>query len=217
MGSMLKLIPLWFLFLSCGTLRSDKIDSMLSVDQRLVAVPMEGEGRGRVGLRGKNFVFSYDAILKEGDHWILSATVPLHGEEVMSFTNLRSSESLATGESFERRIATMFQEEVPGLISSEQVIQELRSLIRFMLSAKLALKRECQKHEEFYECKVTNQQGSYTVKELSQNKLLVSKQLTADAIVSLEGENFHGGRFLRTNFYFISKQERIFSLELLWK
>lgn len=199
---MLRPVLLFLVLFSCSSLKQPA-PSSLTVGQKLSAVQVTGEGRGRVGLKGKTYVFSYDALLNEKKDWILSAVIPMHGEELLVFPDLTSASPPSSPESFERRIAAMFKEELGSEVSGEKVLQELRSLIRFVLSEKLKIQVDCP------EC--------YQVKDQSAKKLVVERDLGADGTMSVEGENYQDQRFLRTNFYYTRQNDRIFSLELLWK
>ena len=214
----IMLRPFLFLLIlaSCGSLKSNKFNPDLTVDQILIAVPMTGEGRGRVGMKGQQFVFSFDAVLNERTDWLLSASIPLHGEELMIFPALKDAEPPAQEESFERRIEAMFKQEVKAKTSSEKLIHELRHLIRFMLSAKLNIDRQCAMEDMVYKCSLAKSAGEYTVQEYAGKKITIHKELAPDEILKVEGESFQDKKFMRTNFYFVTNDEKIFSLELIW-
>lgn len=213
---MLRPLFLFLFIVSCGSLKTEKINEDLSVDQILSAVPMVGEGRGRIGIKGRNFVFAFDALLKENNDWLLSATIPMHGEELMIFPDLKSKHPVVQEESFEQRIERMFQQELGDKNSGSKVVQELRGLIRFMLSAKLGLNRECEQKDVEALCSLSSE-SVYTVKNLSEKKISIHREIGTNETIQVEGESFQDGRFLRTNFFFLRKGDRLFSLELIWK
>jgi hypothetical protein len=207
---------IFFLLTSCGTFKSHTFDVHQDIEALLKSLPMTGEGRGRVGMKGQQFVFSYDALLDKRD-WIFSATIPLHGEELMIFRNLQDFETQSEAESFERRIEAQFNEEVDAETSGKTLVSEWRQLTRFLLSSSLGLSRVCEKNGLDDLCKIAGEDRTYTVRKFSEKKLLILRDLASGESIALEGENFDNGAFKRMNFSFFRKQEKLFSLELFWK
>lgn len=213
---MFRSLFILLVFASCSSHKSSQVDALQSVDQMIATVPMVGEGRGRVGIKGQQFVYSFDAVLNEKTDWILSAAIPLHGEELMIFPSLKDATPPSSEESFERRIQMMFEQSIKAETSAEKMLSELRHLIRFMLSAKLSLERTCQRSGDLSECRLISQDGFYKVSGTVGKKISIEKELAAGEVLKVEGESFQGSIFKRTNFYFVISGEKIFSLELIW-
>ncbi len=206
-----------FLLTSCGTFKSHTFDVNQEIETILKSLPMSGEGRGRVGIKSQQYIFSFDAMV-EDKNWILSATIPLHGEELMIFRDLDRPEISESGESFERRIEAQFNQDVDSKTSGKVLVSEWRQLIRFLLAPQIGLNRVCEKSGADERCKIREEGDRfYTVKKSSEKKLVIQRDLSSGESISLEGENFDSGSFKRMNFSFLREREKLFSLELFWK
>ena|SRR5690606_24763510 len=203
---------------SCALFQKSTSLKQQPIEDILQMVRLTGEGRGRLGLDQNNYIFSYEALIKNGDDWLLAVSVPLHGEEVMLLTNLTSVQpDLSSPQSFEFRL----QQEIDQRywrqrLSGKQYVQELRSMIRFLLAKHLGLKRECrQNNSDIYMCEMD---GSNFELRVEKGKLRVKKNISAEHQLELLAENLTESFFARTNFLLLSqKGTSIMSLELFWK
>ncbi|MGE3608693.1 MAG: hypothetical protein AB7I27_03815 [Bacteriovoracaceae bacterium] len=208
---MLKLFLL-ILISSCSLFQKPSSLAEKDVLKVLDSVQLEGSGRGRLGVDQQQYLFSYDALLKENNDWILAVEIPLHGEEVMVLSNLKeNSVKEIPNESFETRIERSLEGRVP--ISGEKFVLELRTLVRFLLADQLKLTRTCQKNGTEYLCK--QGENSYNV-ILKGQKLTIKKQIKDKLLLELVAENPSGPHFSRTSFFLKDFQTHL-SLELFWK
>lgn len=223
MNSMLsRHIFLFILVLnSCAALKKKESLKTIPVDQLLTAIQVVGEGRGRLGLNDQQYVFSYEALLKENTDWYLSVAIPLHGEELMLLSELKREVSPSrTRESFERRIERLLNEQFKGGVSGREFLLEFRRLMRFLLSAKLNLVRGCaQMGEGSYQCLMSGEKYFLTV---SDKNIRVSRLLSTRQTLEVVAENLTNSLFMRTIFQLSSPRSskaeaRDFSLELFWK
>ncbi len=223
MGPMLsRAITFILLFSSCSSPILKKKESLkaIPVDQLLAAIQVNGEGRGRLGINDQQYVFSYEATLKENTDWYLSVAIPLHGEELMLLTELKSEYSPSrTRQSFERRIESLLNAQFKGGVSGKEFLLEFRRLMRFLLSAKLNLVRGCAQMGDGYQCLMSGEKYYLTVTE---KNIRVSRMLTSHQTLDVVAENLTNSLFMRTNFHLTSpkathSEEKSFSLELFWK
>lgn len=192
-----------------------------TIDSMVKSIKVIGEGRGRLGIGQQNYLFSCEAGLKDQD-WMLAVSVPLHGEEVMILHEIKRLNPATTKrESFELRIDHEMRNRLSlGKISGRDVTRELRSIIRFVMSSELDLKKECQLQDQnIYECKMD--QDVFHVARNS-DSITIKKNIKDTHYFELIGENYSDSAFQRTNFYLRSQQEKaksqaLMSLELFWK
>lgn len=112
-----------------------------SSERALNAIRVTGEGRGRLNQKASSNVFSFEAVLKDQKDWVLAINVPLRGEEVITFENLK--------------------EGGPSTRKFGPHTDDIRSLLRFLLAPALGLERSCQKHE----CTVGNEKFFLNIEE----------------------------------------------------
>lgn len=209
---MLKYFLLIFLT-SCALFKKEPSLFDKKISDLIDAVKIEGSGRGRLGVEQQQYVFSYEAILKENNDWLLAVEIPLHGEEVMLLPELNKKTTNRTShDSFEERIDRAMGPEIP--ISSEKFIKELRSFVQFLLANKLNFERNCtEKSRETYICSFRDQE--YQVSR-SQKSFNIRKHLEQDLILELVAENLNQNSFGRTSF-FLKDNKTFLSLELFWR
>jgi len=216
---MFKLTILLLILTSCASKPSLKDKS---IDQLLSSIRTEGEGKGRLGLQQQQYLFSYEALMKENTDWLLAATIPLHGEEVMVLPRLKESNPVNdTQDALQLRIETALNQHFKDKTLrpvSQSFINEMRSLLRFVNSSKLQIKKNCGEvsHEEST-CTMDGEKfGITSVKD----KVLIKKDLGQGHFLELEALNLTGSFFQRTNFFLRSESQKdasILSLELFWK
>jgi hypothetical protein len=207
-----------FFHLSCSSV--PKL-SKVPIDSLLNSIKLTGEGRGRLGVKQRQGVFSYDAVLNEKGDWLLAMSVPMHGETVLLFPKIKELE--VRGEQ-QKIIEKNIEKEIANLmgtteLSGQDYVRQLRSMIRFILAPELALSRHCMPLEnDQFECK----QGSeiYNI-DLKANWLKIKKVVSKDLSLELWAENYHQSYFKRTSFYLKSHkathhEPAFLSLELFW-
>lgn len=179
----------------------------------------EGEGRGRLGIAGHQYLFSFEAFVNEGQDWVLAAVIPLHGEEILMFQKMHEKEqSSHASKSFEIRLIHGIKEflvsqgESPKL--ANHFLQELRSMLRLVLHQKLKLDLKCEKM-----CQMDDQ--SYEA-IISAGQLSLKKLVLEHYEIELTASNLTDSIFKRTNVVFrmkdaSSSRAPLLSLELFWK
>lgn len=213
-----------FLFLSsCALFRQQNIQDQ-KVEDLIRGLQGIGEGRGRLGIDQHQYLFSFDAILRDNSDWILAVVIPLHGEEVMTLPNLKVLKpEHTTEESFETRI----EREINGYLRSQkesevltrEFMQELRSMMRLVLHQQLKLEIHCKDQGELHLCSLGKEE--YEVKTDSR-QLLIKKNISPDHRIELVGQNLTESIFKRTNILLHSQKHSfndrpLLSLELFWK
>lgn len=221
MNFMLSHLTLLFLFLfsACSHLKSQKIQNEKN-DILMTYLQGVGEGRGRLGVNGHQYLFSFDALLKENNDWILAANIPLHGEEVLLLSNLKKEKNGVEDISgLEVRIEQGIGEYLKSQKKSPRLAQvflsELRSLMRLVLHQKLALNVECSETE----CKMG--ESIYQVKTKNQ-EISLKKSLDSEFEIEYVAMNLTDSIFKRSNVFLHSKNKKsstptLLSLELFWK
>ena len=174
-----------------------------------------------MGVDQQNYLFSFEAVLKETD-WVLAVAVPLHGEEVMILNSMDKKDSpSATAGSFEARLERELRERLPGNdLKNRSFTHEIRSFIRFILAEKLSVLRSCrQLTSEKFLCFLDDEKFELF---LSPQKVRILKELSDEYQFELTAENLKGSFFQRTNFLLnrpmrTAQDRNLMSLELFWK
>ncbi len=166
------MIRILFLILltSCSTLFKKGPDyRQLAVDKLLNSIPLTGEGRGRLEVDGRNYVFNFEsAYLTEQDQWGLAASFPFYGEEVLIYKQIKKAEVVDV-QNFERRLL----EALPTKWH-KKFQQTSRRIIRFLLAQKLGYQRDCAPlSDNKFECKLEN--DTFSV-EVFAEKIIVTKR-----------------------------------------
>lgn len=204
---MLKFLALSLFLVGCASSPLDKVPAKKRIDYLSIL----GEGRGRLSVKKQQYVFSVDALLKKTS-WLLAASIPLHGEEVLELKNLeRKSYVSHRSDSFEARVNHALEEIYPGKNYSEKFILELRSFVRLILAHNLGLERSCTEDS----CVVEGDQFDL---ETIKNSFMVSKRDSNGFVMSLTGENLNNQIFEKLTFKIISpEKESVLTLEFFWK
>jgi hypothetical protein len=193
----------------------------MGVDQLLDSIKLTGEGKGRLTLGQNQHVFSVDSILNEDHDWIFAVSIPLHGEEAMILSDIKSRQMKHEEfSSFEERIAKEFQRlKLNKIISTEELMKELRLLIRFGLSKQWGQKRLCKPQQNETICELD--QDSYIV-EVLDSEIKVKKILGHGRSLQIVAKNLTDSFFQKTDiFLFLNesdekKKSSPFSLEIFW-
>lgn len=218
MLSRINFLILLFIFSSCSLSKGQNVQDK-KMETLLTYLNGEGEGKGRLGIGQNQYLFGFEAFLKDQKDWILAASIPLHGEEIIRLQNLKAVVSDETyDEGLELRIERGLTEYLRSRKQSPEVghlfLKELRQLMRFVLHQKLGVKvactqTECKMDESLYQVKVTGQQ------------INLKKSLNADYEIEYIALNLTDSIFKRSNIFLHSKnksqaQAPLLSLELFW-
>lgn len=213
-------LALLLIFTSCAMFRTAPVLTDKDLSGLLSSVKITGEGKGRLTLGQNQYVFGVDSVLKDHD-WILAVSIPLHGEEVMILRNLRQKvlQDEET-ESFEKRIQWEFkQRNLDKVVSAEKFLQELRLIIRFILSSELGLKRQCNAQEEDLICELEKEKF---IIARTEKKFFIRKHIAEGQVIELVAQNLTDSFFSKNDFHLYTKKEEMskntpsFSLELFW-
>jgi hypothetical protein len=215
-------MTLIFVLASCALFQERPSLKDMNKEELLDAVKLIGEGKGRLGLGQNQYVFSFDSILKDNYDWILAVQIPLHGEEVMILPDLKQQKLQKWQmHSFEERIKKDFVRlKLDEILSPQQFIQELRSLIRFHLSSSWGSKRNCRAQQSELWCEQDGQRFLVTTTE---KELSIKKPLAQGKSLVLDAKNLTESFFGQTDIRLYSnetnrlKKDSSFSLELFWK
>ncbi|HXH29762.1 MAG TPA: hypothetical protein VNJ01_03005 [Bacteriovoracaceae bacterium] len=194
----------------------------MDLEALLPALKLTGEGRGRLAMDKKTYVFGYEAVLKENSDWVLAISVPLQGEEVLILKDLRSKKSPDGGDrNFETRINDELRHRSGDqAVTGESFLEEFRGMLRFVLREKLQLTATCKRIQEALEC--IFEEEVYRVSSTN-NEIIIRRQIDEKHYVEMTGQNLTGPIFTRNNFFLFAgaadagKRQPVVSLELFWK
>ena len=196
---MLRLFFLFIFLCSCSTIKP----SSKSTEQLLDSIQVTGEGKGRLGAQGHEYVVGVESLLKDEDTYLLALNIPTRGEEVLVLKDLKNPKVSHT-----ELIA--FQKRLNNSLNPKFLVG-MRSLLRLALASELKLVAHCSEHE----CTLGDE--TYQVKR-SSDKMLVEKIYEDGSRIQMEGENLTDTNFSRTNFRLISPSssgDRM-SFEFFW-
>lgn len=206
-----------FLLSSCSLFKSQSIQDQ-KVTELISYLKGEGEGKGRLGINQQQYLFSFDALLKENSDWILAANIPLHGEEILVLSNLKSEKGDESREGLEVRIERGISEYLRSKKQSPELagkfLLELRRIMRLVLAHKLnapvnCSETQCQMGDVVYQVEANSKQ------------LTLKKSLTDDYEIEFAALNLTDSIFKRSNIFLHSKNKSkttpaLLSLELFW-
>ena len=219
---MLSRIYLLILFVtvsSCSLFRSQNIQEK-KIEDLVSYLQGTGEGKGRLGINRQQYLFGFDALLKENNDWILAANIPLHGEEVLMLRNL---EKVSVDEDKADGLEIRIQQGISDYLKSQKqsphlskdFLLELRTIMRLILHKKLGLELSCSQKE----CRIG--EAIYQV-EATSKQLSLKRSLSEDFEIEFTAMNLTESIFRRSNIYLQSKNKSssaltLLSLELFWK
>ena len=219
---MLSRIYLLILFVtvsSCSLFRSQNIQEK-KIEDLVSYLQGTGEGKGRLGINRQQYLFGFDALLKENNDWILAANIPLHGEEVLMLRNL---EKVSVDEDKADGLEIRIQQGISDYLKSQKqsphlskdFLLELRTIMRLILHKKLGLELSCSQKE----CRIG--EAIYQV-EATSKQLSLKRSLSKDFEIEFTAMNLTESIFRRSNIYLQSKNKSssaltLLSLELFWK
>lgn len=218
---LIKHITFLFFLSSCALFTPRPSLKDQELEKLLNSVKLTGEGKGRLTFGQRQYVFGVDSVLKENHDWILAVAIPLQGEEVMIFPDLKQTRvQNEETESFEERIEKDFRQlKLNKIVKSKVFMKELRSLVRFSLSRNWGQKPVCVARQEAYECELD---GEKFLVEVSEKDLTVKKSLGEGTSLQLVGKNLTDSFFAQTDIRLFSNERDAkkkispFSLELFW-
>lgn len=204
---------------SCSLFREQDIENK-KIEELVTYLQGVGEGRGRLGINNQQHLFSFDAVLKENNDWILAASIPMHGEEVLMLRDLKQEKIiLDERDGLELRIVSGISEYLRSHKQSPKLaktfILELRRMMRLVLHKQLNLKVECGK--------ANCQLGEVIYQaEASSKQLTLKKSLSNEYEIVLVAMNLTDSIFERSSIFLHSKKadnsiRNLLSLELFWK
>lgn len=201
-------IPFFILlFSACSTLMTPS-----SSKDALKPIKLEGEGRGRIGYFDQNYLFRFESVFRD-KNWILSLTIPMHGQEVLVFEDLHKKVSSGEMQKLEMQIDQEIKKQTKiKELDEENIMAHLRSLVRFVEAQRLGLSPRC--HQE----KCILDEVTFLVTPIKDG-VLVKKYINENYFVEFGAMYLENDSYSRTNFYLKKdkSKENLFSLELFWK
>lgn len=204
---------------SCSLFKSQNIQDK-NITDLVSYLQGVGEGRGRLGINRQQYLFSFEAMLKENSDWVLAANIPLHGEEILTLRDLKEEDvDQIQKDGLEKRIELDIgnylksQKQSPGL--SRAFLLELRKIMRLVLHKELGVKVLCSQNE----CRIGD--SVYQV-EADAKQLSLKKTLLDDYEIEFAAMNLTESIFQRSNIFLHSKNKSssapaLLALELFWK
>lgn len=209
-------------FSYCSSLKTEKLSGS-GIEQLITSLRGVGEGRGRLSVPPQQYVFSFDAVLKDNTDWLLAVSIPLHGEEILMLPKLSEAQAEVKGEGFgsrmEQGISQYLHSQKQSHELTEKFLSELRSIMRFVLHRELNKEIHCEGAENDQVCSLEG--VAYQV-SVADNRLYIKKSMTERHRLELVAENLTGSFFSKTSIYLHSqnspsKASPMLSLELFWK
>ena len=218
-----KWLILITLFSSCALLKSHDLRTE-KVEKLLDSIKTSGDGRGRLTLDQSQFVFGFEAILKENFDWLLAAEFPLHGEELLILKDLKSESMLEVQSDLQQRVEiglkNYLKKNKKSPILADKFFGELHFLMQFLQSSNLGINRTCNKESEGqYICLVHDRKF---LVEIRHDAIAISRPLSAGFELKVIAENRQNSVFQRLNISFYSQSQinsksPLMGLELFWK
>lgn len=197
---------------SCSLFKGSEKLSDPDILKNIQSIRVEGEGKGRLHIRERQYLFGIEAVLKEKKEWILAVTIPLHGEEALVFPDLhnREVENQAL-ESFARRIDAGIRENLKGSdLKGADFLAALRKTLRLLLAHKLGLLPTCQENL----CKL--EEGVFQIVKKEREISIITPFAGHNLITT--ASNLTESFFVNTRFKVLSPKgnRELISLELFW-
>jgi hypothetical protein len=218
---MLRSVLLLFFISSCSFLKGTPSLKTIDTDRLLNSIKLTGEGKGRLTLGQSQHVFSVDSVLNEDLDWIFAVSIPLHGEEVMILSDIKSHQmKFSEVSSFEERIAKEFKRlKLNKILTTEKFMKELRLLIRFGLSPQWGQKRDCKPQQNETICELD---GEIFIVHVLDNEIKIKKLLGQGKSLQIVAKNLTDSFFQKTDIIlFLNDDQEVkkvspFSLEIFW-
>ena len=218
---MLRSVLLLVFISSCSFLKGTPSLKTIDTDRLLNSIKLTGEGKGRLTLGQSQHVFSVDSVLNEDFDWIFAVSIPLHGEEVMILSDIKSHQmKFSEVSSFEERIAKEFQRlKLNKILTTEKFMKELRLLIRFGLSPQWGQKRDCKPQQNETVCELD---GEKFIVHVLDTEIKIKKLLGQGKSLQIVAKNLTDSFFQKTDIIlFLNDDQEVkkvspFSLEIFW-
>lgn len=209
---MFSRILILFLLASCSLFKGPQKIGSSDTQKVLASVKVTGEGKGRLHIRERQYLFGVESVLKDDRNWIMAVSIPLHGEEALIFPDLKdgSAEDPAM-ESFARRIDAGIRENFKGSeLTGKDFLVALRKTVRLLLAHKLGLQVSCTENV----CKLDDEEFLI---EREEKAIRIMTSFSGHKLVTT-ASNLTGPFFLHTQFRVTSPQVKqdLLSLELFW-
>lgn len=210
---MLSRILFLLLLTSCSLFKGSEKLSNPDLLKNIESIKVEGEGKGRLHIRERQYLFGIEAVLKDNKSWILAVTIPLHGEEALIFPDLR--EQIADDpamESFARRIEAGIRENLKDSdLRGSDFLLALRKTLRVLLAHKLGLSLSCRENL----CTLDNETFMVVKKE---KEISLITPFAGHKLITT-ASNLTGPFFMNTRFKVLSPEGNrdLITLELFWK
>lgn len=214
-----RIFSLLFILLlsSCSLFKSQNIQNE-KVETLLTYLQGEGEGKGRLGINQNQYLFGFDALMKDNQDWILAANIPLHGEEILLLPDLKQESASLSSQGLERRIELGISDYLKSKKQNPQMAKvfllELRRLMRLVFAQRLGLALSCD--QKLCRMGEVVYQVNASAKQIS-----LKKDLNAEYEIEFTAMNLTDSIFKRTNIFLHSKNKSsaaptLLSLELFW-
>lgn len=210
---MFSRILILLLLTSCSLFKGSEKIRESDLQKNLQMIKTEGEGKGRLHIRERQFLFSFESVLKENRDWIMAVTIPLHGEEAMIFPDLRSTQPGESAiDSFAQRIDAGIRESLKGsTLRGSDFLAAMRRTLRLLLSHKLNLPVKCSSD-------ICSLDGiEYSVMK-DEKTLRIITPFAGHNLVTT-ASNLTGPFFMNTQFRVTAPEKKadLITLELFWK
>ncbi len=210
---MLSRILFLLLLTSCSLFKGSEKLSNPDLLKNIEAIKVEGDGKGRLHIRERQYLFGIEAVLKENKSWILAVTIPLHGEEALIFPDLREKNADDPAlESFAMRIEGGIRENLKDSdLKASDFLQALRKTLRVLLAHKLGLPLICQENI----CSINDEVFQIEKKE---KEISIITPFAGHNLITT-ASNLTGPFFMNTRFKVVSPEGKreLITLELFWK
>jgi hypothetical protein len=218
MLSRLYILVLLFALSACSLFQNQNIQDK-KIEDLLSSLQGTGEGKGRLGINRQQYLFSFDALLKENNDWLLAANIPLHGEEILVLPNLSSENELGSGHNdlglrIEEGIRSYLKSQKQSPALAKTFLLELRTIMRLVLHKKLHLEIICAQ-------KVCSLGDAVYQVEATSKQLSLKKSLSDEYEFEFAAMNLTNSIFRRSSIFLHSKNKQsapstLLSLELFW-
>lgn len=209
---MLGRLLLLLILSSCALFKGAEKIKTSDTQKLLASVKTTGEGKGRLHIRQRQYLFGVESVLKDDGDWIMAVSIPLQGEEALIFPSLQETSVADPAlESFAARIDAGIRENFKGsVLSGKEFLDALRSTLRFLLSERLKLPVSCT------QLSCTMQGEEFTI-ERDEKSLRIITAFSEHQLITT-ASNLTGSFFLHTQFRVVSpsQKEDLLSLELFW-
>lgn len=210
---MFSRILILLLLTSCSLFKGSEKIREFDLQKNLQMFKTEGEGRGRLHIRERQYLFSFESVLKDNKDWIMAVAIPLHGEEALIFPDLKEvSSGDSAMDSFAMRIDAGIRENIKGSkLRGSDFLAAMRRTLRILLAHKLNLPVSCK------EDSCTLDQIEYSVIK-DEKTLRIITPFAGHNLVTT-ASNLTGPFFMNTQFRVISPEKNVdlITLELFWK